>query len=689
MKKIKKRQTRKMTGAMESALGHQQAGNLLQAEELYRKILREQPGNARAAFRLGAVLRAKGMLDEAVTYYRKTVELDPKHADAYIDLGSALQAKGQADEAILCYQKALTLNPDHAVALYNLGSAYHEKGRLEAAITYYQKSIQLNPNALAHNNLGSAFMQKGQLDEAITWYQKAVQMAPDYAHAFYNLGTALREQSNPEEAVAAYDKAIRIDPDNMAAHMARCISQLPIVYPDEASIQIYRDRYSAELTNLIKTMTLKTPYHIGAAAAAIGTQQPFYLAYQGLNDCDLQRRYGDLVFRIMSLRYPQFSRRPPIPALLPGERLRVGIVSGYFYRHSVWKVIVKGWMENLDRTRFSIYGYYTGKKKDLETEAARKCCTRFVEDVFSLEELCETIRRDDLHVLVYPEIGMDAMTVKLASLWLAPVQCASWGHPDTSGLPTIDYYLSGDLMEPHDGGDHYTERLIRLPNLSSYYEPQEVLSVEADRDMFGVPSGPVLYHCCQTLFKFLPHYDEVYPRIAREVGDCRFLFAASNRSVTEQFRLRIGRAFERFGLKADDYVVFLSYLDQGKYDALNRISDVFLDPIGWSGCTSTLEAIGCNLPVVAFPGRLMRGRESEAILNMMGITETIAGSIDEYVMLAVRLAKDPEWRRQVSLKIRENKHRVYRDKACISALEEFLEGAVKEQLHTASKYSFK
>jgi predicted O-linked N-acetylglucosamine transferase (SPINDLY family) len=240
-------------------------------------------------------------------------------------------------------------------------------------------------------------------------------------------------------------------------------------------------------------------------------------------------------------------------------------------------------------------------------------------------------------------------------------------------------------MEPHDADDHYTERLVRLPNLSIYYEPQEVPSVSASRGMFGLDDGPVLYHCCQTLFKFLPQYDEVYPRIALEVGDCRFLFAASNSSATEQFRLRMGRAFERFGLKADDYVVFLSYLDQVKYDALNRISDVFLDPIGWSGCTSTLEAIGGDLPVVAFPGQLMRGRESGAILNMMGITETIAGSIDEYVTLAVRLAKDPEWRRQISDKIRENKHRLYKDRACITALEEFFEGAVRKYRESEQK----
>ncbi len=172
--------------------------------------------------------------------------------------GSALQAKGQIDGAITYYQKALWLNPEHGIALYNLGSAFHEKGHLENAILYYQRALKSNPDALAYNNLGSAFVQKGLLGEAVDCYQKAVQINPTYAHAYYNLGTALREQSKPGAAVAAYDEVIRIDPNNMAARLARCISQLPIIYPDQQSIQICRDRYFEELTNLIKTIDLKT-----------------------------------------------------------------------------------------------------------------------------------------------------------------------------------------------------------------------------------------------------------------------------------------------------------------------------------------------------------------------------------------------------------------------------------------------
>jgi protein O-GlcNAc transferase len=273
-------------------------------------------------------------------------------------------------------------------------------------------------------------------------------------------------------------------------------------------------------------------------------------------------------------------------------------------------------------------------------------------------------------------------TLRLAALRLAPIQCTSWGHPDTSGLPTIDYYLSGELMETSASDAHYTEQLIRLPNLSIYYTPQEFPSVEINREIFGLRPNSVLYHCCQTLFKFLPQYDVLFPRIAQQVGDCQFLFSSLPKSdfVIEQFRTRIHKAFKQFDLDPAEHIIFLPHLDPPKYNALNKMCDIFLDPIGWSGCTSTLEAIDCNLPVITLPYFLMRGRESGAILNMLGLQETIARSVDDYVWLAVKLGKDPKLRSQISDRIATNKHIIYRDRTCITALEDFLQTVVKEDL---------
>jgi protein O-GlcNAc transferase len=271
------------------------------------------------------------------------------------------------------------------------------------------------------------------------------------------------------------------------------------------------------------------------------------------------------------------------------------------------------------------------------------------------------------------------MSAQLAAQRLAAVQCTSWGHPDTSGFPTIDYYLSSDLMEPPDGQDHYTEELVRLPNLSIYYEPPELQPVALTRPELGLRPQATIFWCGQSLFKYLPQYDQVFARIAREAGDCQFAFIQYQQGtyLNELFLRRIGEAFAAVDLKAADYCVLLPRLNPRRFVAAIGQCDIVLDSIGWSGCNSTLEGLHHDLPIVTMTGALMRGRHTMAILKRIGVEETITATVDDYVASAVRLARDLPWRLAVKDKIARNKHRLYRDASCVSALEEFLEGAVR------------
>jgi protein O-GlcNAc transferase len=652
------------------------------AIQSFKKTLHINPTNVDTLLVLGILLQRKGLIDEAISYFQKTIALSPNNVEAHKNIGNALTEKGQIDEAMIYYQKAIQISPLDADIYHNLAMSLQAKELLDDSIKYYRKAIQINPNLpKTYNNLGLVFQSKGQIDEAITCYQKAIMIDPNFAEAYYQLGNVQEWIGKHEEALSAFDKAIKIQPNLVIARWARCISQLPMVYQDQSGITESRKLYHKGLIELIKTIPLETPQDIKDAAEAIGIKQPFHLAHQGLNDRELQQIYGNFICKIMALRYPQFAKSPHMSQRLQGAPLRIGIVSGFFYWHAIWKIPLRGWVENIDRNRFSLYGYYTGKVKDYTTEDAKQYFNRFVEDIYSFEQLCQIIQDDSLHVLLYPEIGMDPMTVRLAALKLAPIQCTTLGHPDTSGLPTIDYYLSSELMEPSDAEEHYTEKLIRLPKLSIYYTELNIKPAVIDRSTYGLRHDSILYLCCHQLPTHLPQYDDIYPRIAKEVKDCQFLFISyRNTSVTEQFRQRIGQAFSRFNLNSEEYVVFLPYLDPEHYCAINNLSDIFLDTIGWSANNSTFEAIACNLPVVTFPGTLMRQRHCSAILTMMGMTETIASTLPEYIELAVRLGLDPEWRKQISEKIAANKHLVYRDKTCITALEDFLERVVKEKL---------
>ena len=91
-------------------------------------------------------------------------------------------------------------------------------------------------------------------------------------------------------------------------------------------------------------------------------------------------------------------------------------------------------------------------------------------------------------------------------------------------MPTLDYFLSSDLMEPPDADDHYSERLIRLPNLSIYYEPLEETPAAMSRSELGLRDDAAVFWCGQSLFKYLPQYDRVFAEIAARVGDCQFVF---------------------------------------------------------------------------------------------------------------------------------------------------------------------
>ncbi|HEY2137099.1 MAG TPA: hypothetical protein VGH49_14500 [Xanthobacteraceae bacterium] len=452
------------------------------------------------------------------------------------------------------------------------------------------------------------------------------------------------------------------------------MAQLPILYAEASEIGECRAGYAAWLKRLCADVG-----RAGAPAAlcdAIGSHQPFYLAYQGENDRELQASYGALVSRIMAAKFDP-PVLPPPPAA--DEPVRLGIVSAFFRQHSNWKIPIKGWLGGLDRRRFRVFGYYVGTDADAETEAAAGLCERFVRGPRSLDDWRRTIMADAPHILLYPEIGMDKMTAQLAAQRLAVVQGSSWGHPVTSGFPTVDFFLSSDLMEPPDGQAHYSERLVRLPNLSIYYEPPAVRPVALDREALGLRSGAVVYWGCQSLPKYLPQFDAVFARIAGEVGDCQFVFIefAGGAHVTELFRARLDRAFAALGLRAAEHCVVLPRLDPDRFVAALGRCDIVLDSIGWSGCNSTLESLAHDLPIVTLAGTQMRGRHTAAILAMMGLGDMVASTLDEYIATAVRLGRNADERAAAAARVAANKHRVYRDRACIAALEEFLDGAAR------------
>jgi protein O-GlcNAc transferase len=649
-------------------------GNFTEALACFEKALALKSSYPEARANLARSLRSLGHLDEAVSQFESVLREAPQAVPVHLELAATLEARGEVARAEQHLRQALAQQPRFFEASLHLARLLQAQDRPAEALEFAERAVALRPDSAgALNNLGNVLRALARSEQAIAQYREALRIDPNFVMAHYNCGLALRSQARIAEAREHFARAFALEPRALEAELALCMAELPPFYEVPAEIDERRAAYAERLAQLAQDVEKAgTPARL---AGEIGAHQPFYLPYQGRNDRELQSAYGTLVCKVMAARYDA-ATLPKRPAT--DEPIRIGIVSAFFRQHSNWKIPIKGWLRMIDRERFRLFGYHTSSEHDAETEVAAKLCSRFVRGPRSLDAWRQAIRDDAPHVLIYPEIGMDTVSAQLGALRLAPVQCCSWGHPVTSGFPTIDYFLTSDLMEPEEGDTHYSERLVRLPNLSIYYEPVDRPAVTLDRAQLGLREDAVIYWCCQSLPKYLPQFDEVFPRIATAVPGCQFTFIefAAGEAVTRRFRERLDRAFATVGLNASEYCVFLPRLSPDRFAAAIGQCDIVLDSIGWSGCNSILESLVHNLPIVTHAGEMMRGRHSAAILTMMELRETIARTVDDYVAIASRLGQDREKRASLSSRIAARKHRVYRDSACIAALEAFLEQAV-------------
>jgi predicted O-linked N-acetylglucosamine transferase (SPINDLY family) len=359
------------------------------------------------------------------------------------------------------------------------------------------------------------------------------------------------------------------------------------------------------------------------------------------------------------------------PASCAGSgRIRVGIVSSYIHDHAVWHALIKGWLRHLDRTRFELDVFHIGSTQDAETLIARESADKFIQGVGNLQNWAETILAQRPEVLIYPDVGMDTLTIKLAGLRLAPVQMTSWGHPETSGLPTMDYYLSAADFESDDSGAYYTERLLRLPHLGCSYQRLAVEHAALDLARLGLAGDHPLLLSAGSPYKYAPQFDWIYPAIARGIGPCKLVFFTYFiREMSEIFQQRLQRAFTQAGVDYDAHVAFIPWLPRPAFYGLLRHAEVYLDTLGFSGFNTAMQAIECGLPIVTREGRFLRGRFASGILRRMGLADLVVQTENDYIALAVRLARDTAFRHGVRRRIEQARHAVFDDQEPIRGLE--------------------
>lgn len=679
-----------------------QSGNAALATKHLRTCVTARPDFAEAYNNLGVALRNAGRIDEAVRSFRTAMSKRANYVDAVFNLGIAHEAAGDAIEADKAYRQALAWRGNHIDALINLGNLLRRHGRAADALPLLETAQRLAPDrAQTNGNLALALTDLGRYRESAQFAQAAVTLSPDEALWWKALGVAQRLQHDVENAIPSLRAAMARDPTDAATSLDLVLAlqeagdtdeanaimdtvaapegfrervrwmrelSLPALYRDDAEIDAVRKRFGEGIERLQTGLKLDRAGAISEAVYAATSVAPFYLHYQPHDNTELQCRFGDLVARVMNVAAPDLAERCGWAPRTHGGRTRVGIVSSHLMQHTVSRYFTS-LILGLDPERFEVHIWYSGGTNDANTQRIAAHVSSFVHTRNDALTDARAIRQSQLDVLVYPEIGMDPRHQALAALRLAPVQCALYGHPATSGSAQIDYFLSGDALEPPNADAHYRERLVRLPGIGA--QPTRPPSRGDASWLDAHAKGRKLVFCLQNFIKLMPSYDAALARIAKESGACIGFFAR-NPPLMRRFRARIESTFNQFGVDPEKHLAFLPVQTHADYLAGIAHVPLVLDSPYFSGGGTSLDAFSVGTPVVAWEGDMARGRQTSGMLRLMDIPQLIAQDEDSYVDRCVTLLADASERDLLADMIRQRQSILFDDDAPVRAFADFV-----------------
>ena len=670
---------------LESAITLHRAGRLAEAAEGYRALLAKDPTHADAAHLLGGILDARGMFGEAEVLIRAAIRQQPKIALFHANLALVLIHRGKKAAALAAADRALKLDSRSVEGLNHRGIALFHLGRYQEAAEAFSAVLQRLPRHLAaRNNLGNALRHSGRVDEAEKCYRKVLALSPQYGEAVQNLATLLLHQGRAAEAEASlaafkgeenpeiqnlkgqicqlqgkttqarvhFHKAIERKP-GISLWELRKHSVCPIIPPSRLAIERWRRTFAEGLNDF-------QPLDLEAVADELPyshAEPPYHLAYQGQANLALKSAYAALF------------KGPPAPAPKPRENsLRIGfLVTGGHER--IFLTCTQGIIQRWGSSKAELTLIAPPSSLALLQSRVSNPRVRYMALNGSFTDMVDQVRKAGFHLIYFWEVGSDATNYFLPFFRLAPVQCTSWGTADTSGHPDIDYFLSSKQWEDHSAGDSYSENLLLLERLPTYFLWPDMEGIAPDRKKFGLARDDHAYACVQNLFKVHPDCDNLFLEILKRDQKAKILMVQGKQpNWTALLKNRFGKTMGDFSRR----ILFLPRLNYREYLTLLASVEVMLDTLHFSGGNTSYEALGMGTPVLTLPGDQIRGRFTLGCYRQIQVMEAVAASSEAYVDKAISLASDPTAKENLSRRIREAHSLLFEDDLAALAFEEAL-----------------
>jgi protein O-GlcNAc transferase len=593
-------------------------GKLEEAIACYRRTVQLDPRFFEACYNLGNLLREQGKLGEAAACYRRVAQIQPGHAGTYVNLGNVLKALGDYEQAVACFLRAIELRPDSVEAYSSLADARRERGQIAEAITGYRRALEIKPDSPeVYNNLGLALKELGKFDEAVACCRRALELRPDWAPMHNNLGNLLCRQEKPDEAIDAYRRALELKPDFAAAHN------------NLGNAMKHQGRLDEALASFRRALTL-APSDIDAHSNVLST----------LQYCD------GVTLRQLAEAHAEYEQRHCAPlgktwnghanVRDPERKLRLGLVSSDFGRHPVGYFLVRT-LENLDRSQCEVVCYSDRIASDEITARLKSAVFRW-HNVFGLpdHQLAGKIRDERIDILFDLAGHTAGNRLLVFARKPAPIQMTWIGYEGTTGVRSIDHLLADRHVAPAEMEAFCCEKVLRLPDGYVCYDPPD--QAPPVGPLPASQTGRLTLGSFNSLTKITPAVVAAWSRILHRLPDARLVFKYQGLDRPE-VQARFLRMFQTHGI-GSERLELLGRSPYAEYLATYQRIDLALDSFPFNGGATTCEALWMGVPGITCPGGTFASRHSLSHLSGVGLRETIAGSLEEYVDLAVELAGD-------------------------------------------------
>lgn len=509
--------------------------------------------------------------------------------------------------------------------------------------------------------LSNLFVAEGNRDSALEAMNHAVSHLPSPSFRM-QLVHLLGEIGKAHSALAELDKIPSEDRNLRWLWLKASI--FPVVFASSAEQQSSFDRCSDGLDVLLNAV--ESADDAACSELLYSITSLFSLQYLcHPREVVLQSKYAAVLEALMRRCFPDRCR--PVTNQTRAKSLRIGVVTGFFRKHTVVRLYLP-LLRHLANGPHTLVGFSIGREDDWTPQLSRIFSSFHHLGNQSLSNQVELIAAEGPDLLFFPELGMNARCLKLAALRLAPVQAVGWGHPVTTGLSTVDYFVSGAAMEPENGQQWYTENLVCLDGPGLSLAPPVSAARLRKIKPYPLPAARFRFLVSQSIFKLLPEHDVWFAKLMAPLSESQIVFLAGEGvNAGEKFRERIKSVFKENGVSSD-CLVFAPRMLHDDFIALNLACDVFIDGISWSGGMTTMEALQCGLVPMTIPGQQMRTRHTHAFVQELELPQLSVANQEEWLELGHMLANDEILRLNFAEQIKERLPRLWRQSL---PLEEF------------------